>query len=378
MRFVVLLSLVALAAGPARAGSSNVPMVGSHPACQWRVVPTPVGEGQLEGVSGTSADDVWAVGHSTTEFDMPPIILHWDGRQWSNAPKQPSHAWLFGVSSLSPSDAWAVGYEPLLSGDQPLTMHWNGMFWRVVPTQDFTFGARLQSVSARGSRDVWAVGYWAAIGAIHPLVLHWDGTSWTQVPAPDADSNNNQLESVTAVAADDVWAVGFRDTETFYTFGPLIEHWDGTAWSVVSSPSALGSEGVLSSVSGTSGSNVWAVGNVTPDAYPAESLIEHWDGTRWRLVPHSLRPRYSGLLGVSALSADDAWAVGGYTDIDGPTGLVLTEHWDGSRWTVVDAPSPGSDATLYAVDAISEHDIWAVGARIPSQITPLIMHSFGC
>ena len=62
------------------------------------------------------------------------------------------------------------------------------------------------------------------------------------------------------------------------------------------------------------------------------------------------------LLGVSAVSASDAWAVGA-----GGTG-TLTLHWDGASWTKVASPSPGSLASLAAVAAVSRSDVWAVGS----------------
>jgi hypothetical protein len=63
-----------------------------------------------------------------------------------------------------------------------------------------------------------------------------------------------------------------------------------------------------------------------------------------------------GLLGVSALSASSAWAVG--TTGTGP--LIL--RWNGTAWTRVAAPSPGHLGRLTAVSAVSASDAWAVGS----------------
>jgi S-layer homology domain len=60
-------------------------------------------------------------------------------------------------------------------------------------------------------------------------------------------------------------------------------------------------------------------------------------------------------LGVTALSPSDIWAVGA-------NGQTLTEHWNGSSWSVVSSPSPGSSYNyLNGVTAISSSDVWAVG-----------------
>jgi hypothetical protein len=84
------------------------------------------------------------------------------------------------------------------------------------------------------------------------------------------------------------------------------------------------------------------------------------------------------LLGVSALSATDAWAVGGSGDPIDPT-QTLYEHWDGETWTAVDGPNPGTALNeLAAVDQIATDDAWAVG-RTSSGFgdDPLITHFDG-
>ena len=42
---------------------------------------------------------------------------------------------------------------------------------------------------------------------------------------------------------------------------------------------------------------------------------------------------------------------------------MLTEHWNGSNWSIVSSPSPGTynGNELYGVAAISTNDVWAVG-----------------
>src|ERR1043165_7899800 len=52
---------------------------------------------------------------------------------------------------------------------------------------------------------------------------------WSVVSSPNPDIVN-VLNDVEVVTANDVWAVGFSQNQT------LIEHWDGTSWSGVSSP----------------------------------------------------------------------------------------------------------------------------------------------
>jgi hypothetical protein len=95
------------------------------------------------------------------------------------------------------------------------------------------------------------------------------------------------------------------------------------------------------------------------------AAVEHWDGTSWNIVP-SPNPnpgldKNSHLLGISAISASDIWAVG---DIGAPFGHIatLTEHWDGTSWSVIPSPNPGTTANrLYGVTALSDGTVAAVG-----------------
>src|SRR5438093_13731490 len=58
--------------------------------------------------------------------------------------------------------------------------------------------------------------------------------SWKVVPGPDV--TNAQLNAVSGASRDDVWAVGY----SYSGPGPLVEHWDGTAWALVTDASPGG------------------------------------------------------------------------------------------------------------------------------------------
>src|SRR5438046_2216605 len=53
---------------------------------------------------------------------------------------------------------------------------------------------------------------------------------WSVVSSPNPDTLSNVLKAVAVVTANNVWAVGGQQGHT------LVEHWDGTSWSVVPSP----------------------------------------------------------------------------------------------------------------------------------------------
>src|SRR5213078_4321877 len=120
-------------------------------------------------------------------------------------------------------------------------------------------------------------------GSSQPLYEHWDGESWQVLPeAPGTEQSGGIMFGVEAVSSDDVWAVGYKGGEGGFDFDPLIEHWDGTAWSVIpDDPPPPGGANILHGVSATASDDVWAVG-VRANGHPP--LIEHWDGTAWTLV----------------------------------------------------------------------------------------------
>src|SRR5213078_4774245 len=91
------------------------------------------------------------------------------------------------------------------------------------------------------------------------------------------------LTGVAATSPSNVWAVGHYDSASTPT-KPLIEHYNGTRWSVVASPNVSTSDSVLSGVVATSPSTVWAVGPYFPKTGPTKTLIKHYDGTRWGVV----------------------------------------------------------------------------------------------
>lgn len=244
---------------------------------------------------------------------------------------------------------------------------WDGAAWHIVsrPPADM-----LSGVAAVSPNDVWAVGggitYGAGYHPYTPLIEHWNGTQWSVVPGADVGSNSLQLEGVAAVAANDVWAVGYLDVINPHMYRPLIERWDGTAWhGVASAPLPNAVESGLNAVARIPDTNqLWAVGHVayvTSTGQQTQALIERWDGITWRTIASPTLPSgviNSGLLGVTALSAMDAWAVGEYDASDHKTHALIL-HWDGTSWQVV--ASPDTWGMLVSVAAAGPHDVRAVG-----------------
>ena len=93
-------------------------------------------------------------------------------------------------------------------------------------------------------------------------------------------TRDNVLQGVAATSGTNAWAVGAYLSETKYlTHETLIEHWDGAAWTVVPSPNVGTGDNDLYGVAAlaTSISSAWAVGDYGHgmNAIARRTLIEH-------------------------------------------------------------------------------------------------------
>src|SRR5437763_2573250 len=61
--------------------------------------------------------------------------------------------------------------------------------------------------------------------------------AWSVVPSPNSGMMDNYLNGVVSISLSNVWAVGYSQPNLGGPSQTLIEHWNGTSWSIVSSPS---------------------------------------------------------------------------------------------------------------------------------------------
>src|SRR6185437_11931477 len=163
---------------------------------------------------------------------------------------------------------------------------------------------------AASHNDVWAVGNTVTSVTDSPLIEHWNGSSWSVAQLPSL-GGPSELSGVRVVSARNVWAVGYAFDPATNIEQTLILHWDGSSWARVASPNPgpPGAGDALTGIATTSASNAWAVGQATSDS-TASPLILRWNGRTWS--PAKIPPlgASSGLTGVAATSASNAWAVG--------------------------------------------------------------------
>jgi hypothetical protein len=235
---------------------------------------------------------------------------------------------------------------------------------RPATSTAFSVGGILSGVAAISADNAWAVG---STNARRTLIAHWNGRSWKQLTG--LRPARAQLYAVAATSARDAWAVGFSDAGRRVTTGfagdrgALILHWNGKTWQPVPCPSIC-RRAILTGVTAISPDNAWAVGS----SARLEPLTLHWNGKVWRAVHDPAANEGSFLIDVAATSPRDVWAVGSTG-----SNVNLIVRWNGTAWTRV--PSTGGTADSNAPIGIalsSPTRAWAVGLGGGKRLTALI------
>jgi photosystem II stability/assembly factor-like uncharacterized protein len=272
---------------------------------------------------------------------------HDGGATWSHSTplSAAGSAWDF----LTMQQGWVVGANGATLNETSD----GGQRWTpITPSANFRNISQLDFVSAQ---EGWAISTTTPSAPV--LLRTMDGGqtwaqissscgTWNVVPSPNGNgSRGSVLRAVATVSATDVWAVGGGQLGGSKT---LIEYWDGAHWSVVTSPNPGSNYDILDGVTAVSASDVWAVGYDSNAGGVAQTLTEHWNGSRWSVVtspnPGSVD---NTLFGVAAISASSVWAVGITTST---SEQPLVEHWNGSHWSVVTSPSlPSLNNELFSV-----------------------------
>jgi shikimate kinase len=139
------------------------------------------------------------------------------------------------------------------------------------------------------------------------------------------------------------------------------------AWSTVPSPNRGANTNILTAVSCASASACAAVGYYNYTSSIGRNLIESWDGTAWSLMPSPQPGTGDELNGVSCLPA--AAPPGACVAVGEYSGNGLVESWNGTRWSVVPTPHPRDHhGGLTSVSCTSAAACTAVGflSRGPS------------
>jgi hypothetical protein len=338
----------------------------------------------LYSVSAVGPNDIWAAGYYQGQVPAPfggtyyvdrPLMLHWDGYMWrdKSGPARddgdgtPRSNHIYGVKAIATDDVWAVGSVRSFPAEETLVEHYTGPCDPLPSGTATATPSRTSTMTATpAASNTPGPSATATPTSVAPPVETKVPVPYCVPSSPNRGSRTNVLRGVDFASPNAVWAVGSssdatRDDET------LVMKWNGLNWKTVSSPNGTSQEvNYLYDVSVISPTDIWAVGyywNGFVGTGRYQTLTLHWDGNVWsNIVSPNVGFDYNYLYDVTAVSANDVWAVGEYINSQGATeNLVL--HWTGSsnRWSVVYAPGLGR---LLDVDHSTANDVWATGSYV--------------
>src|SRR5690242_4984362 len=242
-------------------------------------------------------------------------------------------------------------------------------------------GGELTGASFVSAGESWAVGSNGSQGnANRTLIERFNGSAWSVVTSPNQGSGNNSLNSVSMTSGAG-WAVGYAQNGPYQ---PLALHWNGAQWSTVSS-GKFSKDALFTSVDTLAGGSAWAAGFQLTGDGTRRTLIEHSTGAAMTTVTSpndGTSATDNTLTGVSGTQATGLWAVGYRMSSTGLKPLVL--RYDTTKpspkWVSVSGaggvPSPGTvETVLTGVDVVSASNVWAVGYfNDGSAERPLALH----
>ncbi len=282
------------AVGSADRLAVNSGLTGGTTALHWNgqtwnamgPIPNAVIGHDLDAVACAAYNDCWMVGSFTETKKKRWTLLGWNGVFTAIPPDQVLAAPgstktladkkydqydIDGVACVSASRCWAVGSLSLAysgSGLKPtLLLEWNGVQWALatalLPAAVVNGGYDLDAITCL-AQGCWAVG---SFGRAAPIAVYWDAVTntWTA----DSPGQGGDLESISCLTVNDCWAGG-----SWRTLSPTIEHWNGTAWSLVT-PAAAASD--VDGISCLNANDCWAVGSMGT----GRLQLLHWDGSAW-------------------------------------------------------------------------------------------------
>jgi hypothetical protein len=318
------------------------------------------------------------VGSTETTTPDPALIEANTGAGWSAvaAPSPEPVNTLQAITCVDSNDCWAVGH----TGDETLIERYASGSWTYVssPNPPSEPQPELTGVSCVSLDDCWAVGWGQPSGSqgYQTLIEHYTGSAWTIVASPNSsDASSNILNGIACATASECWAVGGAQST-----GPLIEQYNGSSWSVDTNVAASGPASSLNAVTCDAGDSCWAVGvHDTTNDSETQSLIEHFDGTGWTPVsspnPIGGATGENYLYGVTCDTGNECWAVG-HSDyfVGADYGWSLIERYTASTGWTTDGPDPSLSGEAFFGVACGALECTAVGENAVD-IEPVIAQS---
>ena len=291
----------------------------------------------LRAVSLTSPTDGWAVGLKGT-------VVRLQNGVWTPWPNLTRYD-LYDVAMVSPDHGWAVGG----TNEIRVAFEWNGQEWlparfspiapdqlalQNAPRAVAEFGGRGWMVGERGTAWEFKNGRWELEGRVagHDL----------------------ELNALALVAPDAGWAVGGKRDGT--SLASSASRLVAGQWQPYNMPAVNGEAVNYNALDFVSPSLGWAVGEYydpTPVVRDYRGVIARYTQAGEWQIETTLN---TSLYGISALSENQAWAVGWRYGISGPVAAYYQRQF--GRWESVAGPEAFAPVD---VDVLPGGAGWAVG-----------------
>jgi hypothetical protein len=329
----------AAAKATAKATSSSTRAADTSPPINWFKAP-----GEMNQITAITPGNIWVGG----QFDasgkgvVADSVAHWNGKTWNILHyRLLVNPTTFDMAVVSARDIWAVTGSSIV--------HWNGTTWS---TSYRTPHANCVGVIAAGSAgNVWAGAQTCAVKSVL-FMYHWTGHAWHIVPVPFPGGVEYPDLNVIAVTGKTAWAIGsYYNPKQAGIAVPFLLHYNGAHWQLVKFPVSSNDIQFPNDIAVGPGGKLWVVGTFM-------NVSLYWTGSKWLSVPYAASRFYSSpwINGVTFIPGGTAWCVG--TTASYP----LIEHWSGARWVAMKLPAKlPADTILMGVTATSPSNAWAVG-----------------
>ena len=297
------------------------------------------------------------------------VLLRWSGSTWAQipAPEPGSSGATDTIDSLacsSPGSCVGLGQSATTSGPVSLFgLALSGGVWKAVavstPGVPSLGYPDATAIACPTSSHCLAVGLGAGISPSGAPIsgtftISSNGSSWSAPKLLEIQiSTPSRLTGMACPAVSTCFAVGYYRDPIRNIREPLALRLSNGKWSIAATPYLIAFDkfdeptggGSLNAITCTAVNACWAVGyRFDTDGY-SQTLALRWTGTSWREQP-TVNPGYPSapgatlnhnLAGIACASASNCWATGAFASAQ-----PLAIRWNGSTWSNVAVPPPGT------------------------------------
>jgi hypothetical protein len=354
------LSAIAAVAAACAIGASSA-------QAAWTVVSgtPPSTSAQFAGVACTTSSFCLLVGPQSTPA---AYVQKWTGSALSSLSAASTTDEFDGVGCNSATLCFAAGTNT--STFAPVEESFNGTAFSTSTTatpSGSTF-AQLSGTACPGSASCYSVGsYVNSSSTTQPLIEHWTGTSWgIMTMTLPSGTTTAELSDISCSATTACTATGDYTTASI-THAALILRWNGTSWTSQTGAAISGAtQSELDGVSCTSSTSCNAVGYYLDSSSVQHELAETWNGTTWtqKSVPAPTGSTGGALSDVSCYTSTSSGCIadGGFTDSSGNVQPEASVY-NGTSYTqqTITRPSSTTDTSLTGVSCTSSSFCMLVG-----------------